>query len=53
MFSIIFLQIKAKTKISSTKDDKDYRLGLYVVAAVFLAAFCFYVPFFIGSLLIK
>lgn len=53
MFSIIFLQIKAKTKISSTKDDKDYRLGLYVVAAVFLAAFCFYVPFFIGSMLIK
>ena len=50
MFSIVFLQIKAKTKISSTKDEKDFRMGAFVVATIFASAFIFYLLFLIGTI---
>jgi len=49
MFSIVFLQIKAKTKISSTKDDKDTRIGLIVVFTIFFSAFVFYIILLAGT----
>mmetsp|Transcript_23700 Transcript_23700/g.29393 ORF Transcript_23700/g.29393 Transcript_23700/m.29393 type:complete len:136 (-) Transcript_23700:668-1075(-) len=52
MFSLVFLQIKAKTKISATKTEKDYKMGLAVVLTIFGSAFAFYVTFLIGVLTI-
>lgn len=49
MFSIAFLHIKAKTKISDSKPVKDFKIGLAVVVAVSVIYLSYYLPFFIGN----
>ena len=50
MFSLVFLQIKAKTKISQMKAEKDFIIGAGVVLMIFATAFVFYGVFLIGTL---
>ena len=50
MFSLVFLQIKAKTKISRDKAGNDKMIGRRVVFFIFATAFVFYSVFLIGTL---
>ena len=50
MFSLVYLQIKAKTKISAEKAEKDLIIGYWVVFTIFITAFVFYAVFLIGTL---
>ena len=50
MFSLVFLQMKARTKISDAKPEKDFKIGLTVVLAISLIYLFTYLPFFLGNL---
>lgn len=53
IFAFAFLQIKAKTKVSDSKAEKDEKIGLSVVVAVFFFYFLYYLPLFIGNFFIE
>ena len=49
MFSLAFLEVKSKTKLSQKKTEKDFKVGLTVVITIALAYILMYLPILIGS----
>ena len=50
MLSLAFLEVQSRTKISQTKSQKDYKIGLAVVLTVTLSYVMFYAPIIFGGL---
>ena len=50
MFSLAFLEIKSRTKISNSKTSIDKKIGLAVILTVFLYYFIVYLPLLISNI---
>ena len=49
MFSLAFLEIKSRTKISNSKTSIDKKIGLAVILTVFLYYILVYLPLLISN----
>ena len=53
MFSLAFLEIKSLTKISDTKSSKDWKIGIFVIAAVLFSYLSIYIVLLAGNASLK
>ena len=49
MFSLAFLEIKSRTKISNSKTSIDKKIGFFVILTVFLYYVLVYLPLLISN----
>ncbi len=49
MFSLAFLEIKAKTKFYENKSASDFKIGLKVIFVITLSYALLYLPIIIGN----